>query len=304
MKVKLLGIQSGAVEAGMTGEEYVAKQIAFMEGAVEAEKPDLVVFPEMMTGAYFGMVKDRRYFAAAEDFLNGPTTAKMLEVSKKLGIHLVYSLYEKALENGRTVYYNTAGLLSPTRGILGKYRKIHIPYGDVRYRPIAEKFYFSGGSEMPVFELDNGMRVAVMICYDRSFPEQWRNYSLKRVDLVCVPTCSAGARGEMFVTELQTRALESHTFVIAANRAGEERVEGEETPRSHYGASLIVNPLGRIVQARQAEAYAYVAAEIDLEELVYARNLFNFERDRRPELYGAVTDMQFAVKGWHHDQGF
>jgi len=213
--VKVLGIQPGTVTGDMTNEEYVNKQIFLMEELVQKEKPYLVAFPEMMTGIYFGMVREKKWFQYAEDFLTGPTTQKMLEESKKLGIHIAYSLFEMAIEEGQKVYYNTMGLISPTRGVIGKYRKIHIPGGDLRYNPVYEKYYFKSGNIVPVFELDNGIKTAMLICYDRSFPEIWRSYYLQKAQIIIVATCTMGLRSDMFVTELQTRALESHSFVLA-----------------------------------------------------------------------------------------
>lgn len=304
MKVKVLGIQPGTVPEEMTDREYVEKQVSYMEDAVREEKPYLVMFPEMMTGRYFGCVLQKKWFQNAEDFLSGPTTALMRQKSKELGIHVVYSLFEKAVENGETVYYNTLGLVSPVRGVIGKYRKIHIPGGDLRYNNVYEKYYFKSGNMTPVFELDNGVKIAMMLCYDRSFPELWRTYFLKRAQIICVATCTMGLRADMFVTELQTRGLESHSFVIALNRSGEEKVEGEETPRQHFGKSLVVNPMGNIITSLGTEEWAYLTSELDMDEITYARGRLNWERDRHPEVYGLVSDSNFAVNDWIFERGF
>lgn len=304
MKIKVLGIQSGTVEVGMTDWEYVEKQVSFMEKAVIKEKPYLVMFPEMMTGRYFGCVLQKKWFDNAEDFFTGPTTTLMLKKSKELNIHIVYSLFEKAEENGKKVYYNTLGLISPIRGIIGRYRKIHIPGGDLRYNNVYEKYYFKSGDSMPVFELDNGVKIAMMLCYDRSFPEQWRTYFLKRAQIICVATCTMGLRADMFVTELQTRGLESHSFVIALNRCGKEQVEGEDSPRQHFGKSLIVNPLGNIIASLGDEEWAYITSELDMDEITYARGRLNWERDRHPELYGMVSDTNSTIDHWIFEKGF
>lgn len=305
MKVKVVGIQPGTVTGNMTNEEYVEKQIQYMEEVVEKEKPYLVAFPEMMTGIYFGMVREKKWFAGAEDFLTGPTTTRMLEEAKKLNIHIAYSLFEKAVENGSEVYYNTMGLVSPVRGVIGKYRKIHIPGGDIRYNPVYEKYYFNSGDTLPVFELDNGVKAAMLICYDRSFPEVWRAYYLQGAQIIIAATCTMGLRSDMFVTELQTRALESHSFVIALNRAGDEQVENEPVPRHHFGKSFIANPLGNLVtEPLGDESYAYVGAELDMEEAAYARGRLNWQRDRHPELYGIVSDTNLAPKGLIFEKGF
>lgn len=303
-KIKVVGIQPGTVEDGMTNEEYVDKQIAYMEEVVKKEQPYLVAFPEMMTGIYFGFVREERWFQYAEDFLTGPTTLKMLAKAKELNIHIAYSVFEKAEEDGKKVYYNTMGLISPIRGVIGRYRKIHIPGGDLRFTPVYEKYYFNSGNQLPVFELDNGMKLAMLICYDRSFPEVWRTYYLKGAQIVIAATCTMGLRKDMFVAELQTRALESHTFVIGLNRAGKEKTENEKEPRIHFGKSLIINPLGDVITSLENQEWNYVCAELDMDQVAYARGRLNWQRDRHPELYGTVSDTYYAMDGLIFEKGF
>lgn len=306
MKVNILGIQPGTVIDGMTNEEYFNKQIDFMCDELESsiEKVDLVVFPELMTGKYFGFVREKRWFEYAEDFLNGSTTKTMMLLSREYNVHICYSIFEKAVEKGETVYYNTMGLVSPVRGVIGKYRKIHLPGGDLRYNPCYEKYYFKSGNQLPVFELDNGVKIAMMLCYDRSFPEVWRHYYLKGAEIICVATCTMGLRKDMFVAELQTRALESHSYVVALNRAGEEKTENEEVPRQHFGKSMIIDPLGNIVTSLEDEEWDAVSAIIDTEKIAYARGRLNWQRDRHPELYGIINDENYALPGLIFERGF
>ena len=298
MKARILGIQPGTVTEGMTGDAYFKKQLELAENAFDGE--DLIMFPELMTGKYFGYVREQRWFDCAEDFMTGRTTREMLKLCKKLNTCICYSLFEKA-EDG---YYNTMGLVSPIRGIIGKYRKIHLPGGDLRYNECYEKYYFKSGNTMPVFELDNGIKVAMMLCYDRSFPELWRSYFLHGAQIICVAACTMGLRKDMFVAELQTRALESHSYVIALNRAGEEKTENEAKPRIHFGKSMIIDPLGNIVTSLEDEQWASVKAEIDTEKIDYARARLNWERDRHPELYGIVSDTNYAREGLIFERGF
>lgn len=305
MKMKVVGIQPGTVTPGMTNEEYVDRQISYMEEVVAKENPYMVAFPEMMTGIYFGMVREKKWFQYAEDFLTGTTTKKMVEESKRLQVHIAYSLFEKEIKDGRELYYNSMGLVSPTRGVIGKYRKIHIPGGDIRYSPVYEKYYFNSGNTLPVFELDNGVKIAMLICYDRSFPEVWRSYYLQEAQIIVAATCTMGLRSDMFVAELQTRALESHTFVIGLNRAGDEQVEHESEARHHFGKSLIAGPLGNlVVEPLGDESWSYVASDLDMEEILYARGRLNWQRDRHPELYEIVSDTNFAPKGLIFEKGF
>lgn len=298
MKIRVLGIQSGTVAGNMTNEEYFDRQIQLMEEKFDGQ--DLVMFPELMTGIYFGYVREKRWFDSAEDFLNGKTTQTMLALSKKLKTNICYSLFERE----GNCYYNTMGLVSPVRGVVGRYRKIHLPGGDLRYNECYEKYYFRNGNIMPVYELDNGAKIAMMLCYDRSFPEIWRSYYLQGAEIICVATCTMGLRKDMFAAELRTRALESHSFVIALNRAGEERTEAEARPRVHFGKSMIVDPMGDIVTSLEDEPWTTLAAELDTEQIRYARGRLNWERDRHPKLYGIVADEHFGKNGMIYERGF
>ncbi|MBR6219836.1 MAG: carbon-nitrogen hydrolase family protein [Clostridia bacterium] len=298
MKIRIMGVQPGTVVDGMTNSAYFDRQIELVRQRYDGEA--LVVFPELMTGIYFGYVREKRWFQYAEDFLTGPTTTAMLALCRELNCNICYSLFEK----GDGAYYNTVGLVSPIRGVVGKYRKIHLPGGDLRYNECYEKYYFASGNQMPVLDLDNGVKLAMMTCYDRSFPEQWRSYYLRGAQIICVPACTMGLRKDMFVTELQTRALESHSYVIALNRAGEEKTENEAKPRVHFGKSLIIDPLGNIVAALEDEPWTTLSAEIDTDNIRYARARLNWERDRHPELYGIVSDTNYAREGLIYERGF
>ncbi|WP_455438275.1 carbon-nitrogen hydrolase family protein [Hungatella hathewayi] len=298
MKVRILGIQPGTVVEGMSNSEYFQRQLALVEEKFDGE--DLIVFPELMTGKYFGYVREKRWFQYAEDFQTGFTTTAMLDLCIRLKTNICYTLFEK---DGND-YYNTIGLVSPIRGVFGKYRKIHLPGGDLRYNECYENYYFKSGNQMPVYELDNGVKIAMMLCYDRSFPELWRSYYLHGAEIICVAACTMGLRKDMFVTELQTRALESHSYVVALNRAGEEKTENEEKPRIHFGKSMVIDPLGNIVTSLEDEPWATISTEIDTENIRYARARLNWERDRHPELYGIVSDVHYGREGAIYEQGF
>ncbi|MCR5665647.1 MAG: carbon-nitrogen hydrolase family protein [Eubacterium sp.] len=292
-KMKICGLQPGTFEDGDTVEGYLEKHVQLLEKAVAEEsekeggKPYVCVFPEAMTYAYFGVTVNDKWFDYAEDAHTGPTTTKMIEEAKKLGVHIVYSFFEKAVEYGVTHYYNAAALVSPTRGLIGLYRKTHIPSN--RPMPVNEKYYFEPGNALPVYKLDNGVTVGMLICYDRSFPPAWQALYLQGAQLIFVPACTWGFRGPFFQQELQCRAFETHTFVIGLNRAGIEQVEGEREARNHFGKTFIAGPMGENIATLADEKWAYVAAEVDLDETENAHEFMNYKRDRRPDLYGLVT---------------
>ena len=90
---------------------------------------------------------------------------------------MVLPIYE---EDQPGVYYNTAVVVDSDGTILGKYRKHHIPHLDKFW----EKFYFRPGNlGYPVFNTAVGP-IGVYICYDRHFPEGWRELGLNGADRV------------------------------------------------------------------------------------------------------------------------
>lgn len=74
----------------------------------------------------------------------------------------------------RASYCNTAAVIDADGALLGRYRKHHIPH----LPQFWEKFYFRPGNlGYPVFTTAAG-RIGVHICYDRHFPEGWRELGL------------------------------------------------------------------------------------------------------------------------------
>ncbi len=295
MKLKICGLQIGTFEKGETGQSYMDKHMALLERAVRTEvekdgvKPYVCVLPETMTYAYFAGTTDEKWFDFFEDAHTGPTTKRIEEMSRKLDTHIVYGFCEKAKIFGQWHYYNSCALMSPTRGLAGLYRKCHIPHMDTDTMQVHETFFFEPGDVLPVYKLDNGVVIGMLLCFDRSFPLAWNTLYLQGAQLIFVPACAWGFRGNFFQNELRTRAFETHTFVCAANRAGDEQAEGEKLVRNHFGKSMIAGPNGDLLASLEGEKWEYLTAICDLEEIENAHVTLNFKSDRRPELYGIVT---------------
>ena len=289
MKIKVATIQSGPFNTNDTYDSYMKKQCDLLSELVEKEHPYLVVFQEAMTGCMFAAAKDDKYFNNAESIEDGPTTKIMLALSKKYNVHIVYSIAEKRLEFGQTYMYNTACLVSPSRGFIGLYHKCHMPWMWCDTVKEFEKYYFKPGNSFPVYRLDNGIVIGMLICYDRSFPEAWRMLQLQGAQIICIPACTWGFREDMFINELRVHAYETHTFVIASNRAGYEHIEGEYGERNHFGKSCIINPMGDIIKSLDKTPWSFIAEELDMEEIPNAYVNAPWLRDRRPELYGLLT---------------
>jgi predicted amidohydrolase len=77
-------------------------------------------------------------------------------------------------------------------------------------------------------------------------------------------------------------------YVAAPSRIGEDR---GGAPGVHYfGESLIVDPTGQVVAHASDTDEDLVSIELDLDLLRRQRKTWLFFEDRRPELYGSLTD--------------
>src|SRR5271166_3584091 len=80
----------------------------------------VVCLPELFQTQYFCQREDAALFDLAET-IPGPTSNKLSEVAKRLGIVLIASLFEKRAPG---VYHNTAAIFDRDGRLLGLYRKM------------------------------------------------------------------------------------------------------------------------------------------------------------------------------------
>ena len=85
---------------------------------------------------------------------------------------------------------------------------------------------------------------------------------------------------------------------------GKRKTENEKKPRVHFGKSLVIDPLGNIVDSLSDEPWTTLSVEVDTEKNKYARARLNWERDRHPELYGIVSDIHYGKEGVIYERGF
>ncbi len=243
----------------------------------------VICFQELFYGPYFGIVQDQKYYEYTES-IPGPTIERFQAVAKELGLVMVLPIYEVANEGE---YYNTAAVVDADGTLLGKYRKHHIP----NLPQFWEKFYFRPGNlGYPVFQTAVG-RVGVYICYDRHFPEGWRELGLNNAQLVFNPSATKpGLSNRLWEIEQPAAAANNQYFIGANNRVGMESDEfGEEAVR-FYGSSYFVGPRGTYVgDIASQDENELVIRDLDLTELTKARNDWQFYRDRRPESYDKIT---------------
>ena len=239
----------------------------------------IIGFQELFYGPYFGAVPDQKYYSYVET-IPGPTVERFQALARELSLVIVLPIYEVENEGE---YYNTAAVIDADGSLLGKYRKHHIP----NLPQFWEKFYFRPGNlGYPVFTTAVG-RVGVYICYDRHFPEGWRELGLNNAQLVFNPSATKpGLSNRLWEIEQPAAAAANQYFIAANNRIGQETGEfGADAPR-FYGSSYFVDPRGNFVgEIASQDKEEIVIRDLDFDEITRVRNDWQFYRDRRPESY-------------------
>ncbi|MHA1252612.1 MAG: carbon-nitrogen hydrolase family protein [Candidatus Helarchaeota archaeon] len=131
---------------------------------------DICLLPEVFIPGYSLTKKN---FEHAES-LDGPTINALLELAKKLNVHISGSIIEKTDKD----FYNTMVLIGPN-GLLGTYHKIYV-FG-------SEQEFWKRGKNVSIIDTKFGS-IGLGICADMHYAKLWKQYAGK-VDLILI--CSA-----------------------------------------------------------------------------------------------------------------
>lgn len=260
----------------------IDKHVRLLEEAA-AKGAQVVCLQELFYGPYFPAEQDEKWYALTERVPDGPTTKLLQELARAHRMVIVAPVYEEDLTG---VYYNTAAVIDADGSFLGKFRKIHIPHCNPGFW---EKFYFRPGNlGYPVFDTAVG-KVGVYICYDRHFPEGWRELGLNGAEIVFNPSATvAGLSEYLWKLEQPSAACANIYYVGAINRPGSE---APWNIGEFYGTSYFADPRGKIMTEGPRAEDAVVVADLDLDLIREVRNVWQFYRDRRPETYAATVKL-------------
>jgi predicted amidohydrolase len=295
--------QLGPIQKEHTREQVVQRLLSLLHQAHDAGC-DVVVFPELALTTFFPRwfldnISDADHWY--ETAMPSPVTQPLFDEAKKLGIGFCLG-YAELTDDGRR--FNTQILVEKNGSVVAKYRKVHIPGHETNEpdRPFqhAERYYFE--PSMEGFGVWNafGGRMGMMICNDRRWPETYRVMGLQGVEMILcgyntpihyVPDPSQDIlQGFHNALVMQSGAYQNGTWVIGVAKGGVE--EGVDS----LGQSMIVAPSGQIVAQAFTTDDELITARCDLDWCQrYTGTLFDFDKYRRPEVYGPITSQRGVV---------
>jgi predicted amidohydrolase len=287
----------GDLDANFRKIETFAQQAA-------AQGVRLIVFPECCITGYWFLhnLSIEQLAALAEPIPDGPSTRRLSNLARQHHVTLGAGLVEAGAAG---VFHNSYVVALPD-GSVYRHRKLQA----------FEHPAIRSGTDFTVFDLPEGFRVGVLICYDCNIIENVRITALRGAEILIAPHQTGGVRSKnphlMGLIErelwdnrhnepqaierefrgdkgrgwlmrwLPSRAHDNGLFLIFSNGVG---VDDDEI---RTGNAMILDPYGRVLAETWKADDAMVIADLDASLLTHATGRM-WIRARRPELYTPLT---------------
>ncbi|NQT57642.1 MAG: acyltransferase [Bacteroidetes bacterium] len=286
-------------------KEFNRGKIREFAASAAREKVDLLVFPEMCITGYWHVrnLSKSGIELLAESVPAGPSTQELLALSVKYNMTIGAGLIERSEEG---VFYNSYVVAMPD-GKTACHRKLHCFISE----------YMESGNEFTVFDIPQGAKVGILICYDNNIVENARITALQGAEILLAPHQTGGCdslsprcmglidpllwenrevdpdtieaefrgpKGRAWLMRwLPSRAHDNGMFLVFSNGVG---VDDNEV---RTGNAMIIDPYGEILIETGKAQDDMVTAVLDPEILQNCTGR-RWVTSRRPDLYKSLTE--------------
>ena len=171
-------------------------------GEASEKGADILLLPECFITGYDLPMTYAKSIADDDESIQ-----KVCAAAREHHIGVILTTFTK----GKNKPQNSAFVVDKNGKILMKYSKVHTC-------DFADEYDVEPGTEFKVCDF-HGVKLGVMICYDREYPESARILMLKGAELILVPNDSGSMKPRL--NALSTRAYENMVGIAMANPGGE-----------------------------------------------------------------------------------
>jgi nitrilase len=304
MKITVCVVQDSPV---FFNKDQTIRKVEKLTKQYSKEGCKLIVFPESFIPGYprgfsFGTIVGKRTTEGRKLFaeycnqsvdLESEDLKRLEDIAAKQKVYLVIGVTERQSANGSL--YCSMLYISPTAGLLGVHRKI---------KPTAQERVIwaeAGGEGLVTFKTEIG-KLGGLICWENYMPLARMAMYSKGVEIYIAPT--ADPREEWVHTMIHI-ALEGRCFVLGCNQYMKKSMYPEKyqllatelQEEFCLGGSVIVSPLGKIIEGPLFGKPGALMAELDLEEVLQAKLDFDVNGHySRDDIFGLSVRGQPEIK--------
>lgn len=295
-------IAAAQFEGRDADKEYNLGRIEALARQAVDQGAEIVSFHECCISNYTFLqeLSREQLEALAEPVPDGPSTRRLVELSRRLNVALLAGLVEA--DAGKL--FNTYVAVSP-EGFVAKFRKLHAFISP----------HLSCGDEFCLFDLC-GVRCSILICYDNNLVENPRIVAMQGAEVVFAPHVTCGlpspmpGRGKIdrvlwenrdrdpvslrqefegpkgrgwLMRWLPARAYENGLYYVFTNPVGVDH----DTIKN--GNAMILDPFGEIVVESRALGDDVVVGLCTPEKIEKSSGR-RYIKARRPDLYAKLSE--------------
>ncbi|MGI6204442.1 MAG: carbon-nitrogen hydrolase family protein [Anaerovoracaceae bacterium] len=254
-------------------QENLQHSLGLLRQAAE-RGADLIMYPEVQLSPFFAQFEKSDERAIKDPYVvkeGGPELTAFLDACRENSIMASPNFYYE--ERGRK--FDTSFLIDKEGRLLGTQKMVHIAQAEQFYE---QDYYTPSDDGFIIFDTEFG-KMAIVVCFDRHYPESVRTEAVRGAELILVPTANTMAEPmELFEQEIRVQSFQSSCYIAMCNRTG------LESDMDFAGESILTDPDG-VTVAKAGAGEELLIADVDFEKVRAVRSKRPYLSLRRTDLY-------------------